>query len=147
MDTTLHAIYHDAHMAQQAIEQLRAIGIDQDAIRLVGAAAQATRERDHMGSYADSGEHMHGGERDHMGGYADSGEHMHGGERDRVGSFASVRSARKPTSNVVDMLQAAGLAPAEAQSYAARVDAGAVVLFVQVGPDHAAQVAEMLRTV
>ena len=47
MDTTLHAIYDNAHMAQQAIEQLKAIGIDQNAIRLVGAAAHSGRERDH----------------------------------------------------------------------------------------------------
>src|SRR5690348_14937616 len=88
MDTTLHAIYDDVSMAQQASQQLKTIGIDQHAIRLVGAAALSANELGHMGSYADSGAHMHDAERDHVGGYADSGAHMHDAERDHMGSYA-----------------------------------------------------------
>jgi hypothetical protein len=164
MDTALHAIYEDLRLAQQAAQRLVALGIDQSAIQIVSAGALAVAdadhvggygdsgehmhggERDHVGGYGDSGEHMHGGERDHVGGYGDSGEHMHGGERDRVGSFASVAPARKATPNTADKLQAAGLSPDEARSYAARLDAGAAVLLVQVSPEWAAQAAEVLDT-
>jgi len=164
MDTTLHAVYDELRLAQQAAQRLVALGIDQSAIQLVSAGALVVAqrdhvggyadsgehmhggERDHVGGYADSGEHMHGGERDHVGGYADSGEHMHGGERDRVGSFASVAPARKAAPKAADALRAAGLSPEQAGSYAARVDAGAAVLLVQVGPERAAQVTEALRT-
>jgi hypothetical protein len=163
MDTTLHAIYDDPRLAQQAAQQLMALGIDQRAIQLISAVALSVAERDHMGGFADSGEHMHGGqrdhmggfadsgehmhggERDHMGGFADSGEHMHGGERDRVGSFASAAPARQASANTADMLRAAGLSPEVAQSYAARVDAGAALLLVQAGSDQAAQAAEVLH--
>ena len=146
MDTTLHAVYDELRLAQQAAQRLVALGIDQSAIQLVSAGALVVAQRDHVGGYADSGEHMHGGERDHVGGYADSGEHMHGGERDRVGSFASVAPARKAAPKAADALRAAGLSPEQAGSYAARVDAGAAVLLVQVGPERAAQVTEALRT-
>jgi hypothetical protein len=128
MDTTLHAIYDELRLAQQAAQRLVALGIDQSAIQLVSAGALVVAQRDHVG------------------GYADSGEHMHGGERDRVGSFASVAPARKAAPKAADALRAAGLSPEQAGSYAARVDAGAAVLLVQVGPERAAQVTEALRT-
>ena len=127
MDKTLHAIYDDVRMAQQAIQQLIAIGIEQHAIQLISASSSS------------------GIERDHIGGYADGEEHLHHVARDRVGSFASVEPARKPARNVSDTLKAAGVSPAEADSYATRVDAGAAVLFVQVDSDQFAQVGEILR--
>jgi hypothetical protein len=163
MDKTLHAIYDDVRMAQQAIQQLIAIGIEQHAIQLISASSSSGIERDHIGGYADSREHLHSAARDHIGGYADTGEHrhstardhvggyadgeehMHNAARDRVGSFASVEPARKRAPNVSDMLKAAGLSPEEADSYVTRMDAGAAVLFVQVDSDQFAQVGEILH--
>jgi hypothetical protein len=163
VDTTLHAIYSDERMAQQAIQQLLAIGIEQQAIRLMSTVSLADTQRDHLGSYADndehmhgvardhvggyadSGEHMHTAARDHVGGYADSGEHMHTAARDQVGSFASVERGPTRAENMADQLQAAGLTAEQARAYGARVDAGGAVLLVQVSPDQVAQVAEILR--
>jgi hypothetical protein len=127
MDTTLHAIYDDPRLAQQAAQRLLALGIDRGAIQIMSASAIGVAERDHVGGYADSGEHMHGGERDH------------------VGSFASVAPARRVTPNTADSLRVGGLSPEDTRSYAARVDAGAAVLLVQVSQEQAAQVAEVLQ--
>jgi hypothetical protein len=163
METTLHAIYENVSLAQQAAQQLMLAGIDQRAIELISASARSVAmpdhvggyaesgahehddERDHVGGYADSGQHQHDDERDHVGGYADSGAHEHGGERDRVGSFASAAPARKPTPSLADTLQAGGLSAEDALAYAERLNAGAAALLVHVGADRAAQVAQMLR--
>jgi len=163
MDKTLHAIYDDVRMAQQAIQQLIAIGIEQHAIQLISASSWSSTERDHVGGYGDGEGHMHSvardhiggygdGEghmhsvaRDHVGGYGDGEEHMHNAARDRVGSFASVEPVRKRAPNVSDTLKAAGLSTEEADSYATRIDPGAAVLFVQVDSDRLAQVGELLR--
>jgi hypothetical protein len=162
VDTTLHAIYSDERTAQQAIQQLAAVGVDQHAIQLVSAVSLAGTQRDHVGSYADddehmhtaardhiggfadSGEHMHTAARDHIGGYADSGEHMHTAARDHVGSFASVERGRTRAATMADQRKA-GLTAEQARAYAARVEAGGAVLLVRVSPDQAAQVAEILR--
>jgi hypothetical protein len=63
MDTTLHASYDDMGGAQQATQQLLAIEIDHHAIRLLSASGLSSPESEHVGGYADSGDHMHGGAR------------------------------------------------------------------------------------
>jgi hypothetical protein len=164
MDMLLHTIYDDPRLAEQAIQQLTALGVAQGAIlpiTLAMANSAAGRahmgsfadsgahihdgERDHVGSFADSGAHMHDGERAHVGSFADSGAHMHDGERDHIGSFAdSAPSA--PRASLADDLVRAGLPQADVQAAVARLSLGATLLLVRTEGETATQAAAILQT-
>jgi hypothetical protein len=146
MNTLTHAIYDDPELAQQAIQQLEAIGIARGALLLVTSAmANSAEGRAHMGSFADSGAHMHDAARDHVGGFADSGAHMHDAARDRVGSFASDAPANQ-SAELVDDLVRAGLSQADAQTAAPRLGMGAALLLVRAEGEPAARAAAILQS-
>lgn len=149
MTQTLYALYADQAAAAQAVERQIALGISRDAIRTIGAERDHVgsfadsgmhnhgAERDHAGSFADSGMHNHSVERDHVGSFADSGMHNHDAERDRVGSFATVdRGMPRPTPLIGELL-AAGLAPAEAEEAARQIAAGSTLVIVMAPQEHA----------
>jgi hypothetical protein len=164
MNTLVHAIYDDARLAEQAIQELRALGIAEIAMLSVtsamanSAAGQAhmgsfadsgahmhDAERDHVGSFADSGAHMHDAERDHVGSFADSGAHTHSAARDRVGGFADSASSG-PKTTLGENLVRAGLSPADAQSAQARLDMGATLILVRAEGEAAERAAAILRS-
>jgi predicted GNAT family acetyltransferase len=164
MNTLLHAVYDSPRQAEQVIQQLTETGIAEGAILSVTAAmanSAAGRahmgsfadsgahmhdaERDHVGSFADSGAHMHDAERDHVGSFADSGAHMHDAERDRAGSFADSASTT-PSVTVVDDLVRAGLSQANAQAAAVRLGTGATLLLVRAEGEQAIRAAALLQS-
>jgi hypothetical protein len=164
MNTLLHAVYDDPRQAEQATQQLRALGIAESAILSISSAmANSAEGRAHMGSFADSGAHMHDAERDHVGSFADSGAHMHDAERDhvgsfsdseahmhdaardRVGSFANSASAAPPADLVGDLLRA-GLSQADAQAAAARLGTGATLVLARVEGEAATRADAILHS-
>jgi predicted GNAT family acetyltransferase len=164
MNTLVHAIYNDARVAEQVIQELMAVGIAENAILSVtsamanSAAGQAhmgsfadsgahthDAERDHVGGFADSKAHMHDAERDHVGSFADSGTHTHGAARDRVGGFADSASSG-PNTTLAENLVRAGLSPADAQAAIARLAMAATLVLVRAEGEAADRAAAILRS-
>ena len=164
MHTLLHAVYEDPRQAEQATQQLRALGVAEGAILSITSAMANSAEgrahmgsfadsgahmhdaeRDHIGSFADSGAHTHDAERDHVGSFADSGAHMHDAARDRVGSFADSASAVPHAVLVGDLLRA-GLSEADAQAAAARLGIGATLVLARVEGEVARRAAAILQS-
>jgi hypothetical protein len=164
MNTLVHAIYDDSRLAQQAIQELMAIGIAQNAILSVtsamanSAAGQAhmgsfadsgahmhDAQRDHVGGFADSEAHMHDAQRDHVGGFADSGAHAHDAARDRVGGFANSASSDS-NSALTDKLVRAGLSQADAQAAIPRLGMGATLVLVRAEGEAASRAAAILQS-
>jgi hypothetical protein len=147
MNTLLHAVYDDPRQAEQATQQLRALEIVEGAILSVTSAmASSAAGRAHMGSFADSGAHMHDAERDHVGSFADSGAHMHDAERDHVGSFADSAPAARDATLAEDLVRA-GLSQADARAAAARLGTGATLVLARAEGEAATRAAAILQSV
>jgi hypothetical protein len=163
MNTLLHAVYDDPRQAEQAIQQLKALGIAEGAILSITSVMATSAEgwahmgsfansgahihdaeRDHVGSFADSGAHAHDAERDHVGSFADSGAHAHDAARDRVGSFANNASATRDAT-LADNLVRAGLSQADAQAAAARLSRGATLILARVEGETATRAGAILQ--
>ena len=162
MNTLIHALYDDSRLAEQAIQELMAIGIAHNAILSVTSAMANSvagqthmgsfadsgahmhdAERDHTGSFADSGAHMHDAARDHVGSFADSGAHMHDAARDRIGGFAGSASSGQ---TLAENLVRAGLSDADAQAAIARLDMGATLVMARAEGDVATRAAAILQS-
>jgi hypothetical protein len=129
MNTLLHAVYDDPRQAEQATQQLRALEIVEGAILSVTSAmASSAAGRAHMGSFADSGAHMHDAERDHVGSFADSAP-----------------AARDAT--LAEDLVRAGLSQADARAAAARLGTGATLVLARAEGEAATRAAAILQSV